>query len=71
MKSRWKEKKKHLFMKDLGFPSNLSTHRYGKIGSKIVLLLSGGDKGSQNRDIEKAKEYLKDYQSRGSKYGKK
>ncbi len=44
---------------------------YGKIGSKVILLLCGGDKGSQNRDIAKAKEYLKDYQSRGLKYGKK
>jgi len=44
---------------------------YGKIGSKVVLLLCGGDKGSQNRDIAKAKEYLKDYQSRELKYGKK
>ncbi|KAF3361886.1 hypothetical protein PHSC3_001568 [Chlamydiales bacterium STE3] len=44
---------------------------YGKIGSKVVLLLCGGDKGSQNRDIVKAKEYLKDYQSKELKYGKK
>ena len=44
---------------------------YGKIGTKIVLLLCGGDKGSQDRDITKAKEYLKDYQSRGLNYGKK
>ena len=38
---------------------------YGKIGNKVILLLCGGDKGSQDRDIEKAREYLKDYQSRG------
>jgi putative addiction module killer protein len=44
---------------------------YGKIGSKVILLLCGGDKGSQDRDIVKAKEYLKDYQSRGVNYGKK
>ena len=37
---------------------------YGKIGNKVILLLCGGDKGSQVRDIAKAKEYLKDYQSR-------
>src|SRR5690349_13560589 len=37
---------------------------YGKIGRKVILLLCGGDKGSQDRDIAKAKEYLKDYQSK-------
>lgn len=37
---------------------------YSRIGNKVILLLCGGDKGSQGRDIDKAKEYLKDYQSR-------
>ncbi len=37
---------------------------YGKIGDQVILLLCGGDKGSQSKDIKKAKEYLKDYQSR-------
>jgi len=44
---------------------------YGKVGNRVVLLLCGGDKGSQKRDIAKAKEYWKDYQSRGLDYGKK
>ena len=44
---------------------------YGKIGNKVILLLCGGDKGSQDRDIAKAKEYLKDYQSREIGHGKK
>ena len=44
---------------------------YGKIGSKVILLLCGGDKRSQNRDIAKAKEYLTDYQSKEISYGKK
>ena len=34
---------------------------YGIIGKKIILLLCGGDKGSQVRDISKAKNYWKGY----------
>ncbi len=34
---------------------------YGKIGKRIVLLLCGGEKGSQQRDIKKALKYWKDY----------
>jgi putative addiction module killer protein len=44
---------------------------YSKIGGKIVLLLCGGDKSSQTKDINKAKGYLKEYQSREKKHGKK
>lgn len=44
---------------------------YTKLGNKVILLLCGGDKGSQNKDIVKAKEYLKEYQSRERKHGKK
>ena len=44
---------------------------YSKTGNKIVLLLCGGDKSSQTKDINKAKEYLKEYQSREKKHGKK
>ena len=43
---------------------------YSKIGSKIILLLIGGDKGSQINDIKKAKEYLIDYKSREEKHDK-
>lgn len=37
---------------------------YGLDGEKIVLLLFGGDKSTQEKDIEKAKEYWKDYKER-------
>lgn len=34
---------------------------YGKEGSHSVVLLVGGDKKTQSRDIEKAKRYWRDY----------
>ncbi len=34
---------------------------YGKSGQRIVLLLTGGDKSNQKRDIKKALEYWKEY----------
>ena len=34
---------------------------YGLGGDTLVVLLCGGDKGSQDRDIQKAKEYWQDY----------
>jgi putative addiction module killer protein len=37
---------------------------FGREGDRIVILLSGGDKGSQNRDIERAKGYWQDQRSR-------
>ena len=37
---------------------------FGQEGDMIVILLSGGDKSSQNRDIDRAKQYWKDYQRR-------
>ncbi len=42
---------------------------FSKVGSKIVLLLCGGDKGSQAKDIAKAKKYLEIYKMRGEKHG--
>lgn len=38
---------------------------FGKVGARCVLLLCAGDKSSQKSDIQKAKAYFKDYQSRG------
>lgn len=37
---------------------------YARKGSTIVLLLSGGNKGSQPRDIKTAARYLEEYNSR-------
>ena len=37
---------------------------YSKIGRKIILLLCGGEKGSQRRDIKNAQAFLKDYKVR-------
>lgn len=35
-----------------------------KIGKALILLLGGGDKGTQDRDIEKCKSYLKDHKGK-------
>ena len=37
---------------------------FGQERDTIIILLSGGDKSSQNRDINQAKQYWKDYQRR-------
>ena len=34
---------------------------FGQVGNTIVLLLCGGDKSSQSRDIERAKSYWQEY----------
>ena len=35
---------------------------FSEIGREVVILLLGGDKGSQKRDIRKAESYWNDYQ---------
>lgn len=37
---------------------------YGEVDNRIVLLLCGGDKSSQNRDIKRAKGYWTEYRTR-------
>ena len=34
---------------------------YGKDGNNLILLLCGGDKSTQSKDIKKAKAYWRDY----------
>lgn len=43
----------------------------GQVGSKVVLLLCGGDKSTQAEDIREAKNYWKDYKRRASLRGGK
>lgn len=38
---------------------------FGEDVDNIVVLLCGGDKDSQSRDIRNAKEYWKDYKNNG------
>ncbi len=40
---------------------------YARDGVRILLLLCGGDKSTQKKDIRNAIEYWKDYQARGDK----
>ena len=37
---------------------------FGQMGSKVVVLLLGGDKASQRKDIAMAKEYWRDFKER-------
>jgi putative addiction module killer protein len=37
---------------------------FGEDAGNIVIILCGGDKASQSRDIETAKDYWKEYKSR-------
>lgn len=39
---------------------------YARVGKEVILLLIGGDKGSQKRDIAKAIDYLADYKRRNA-----
>jgi putative addiction module killer protein len=39
---------------------------FARVGQQIVLLLCGGDKGTQQKDIDRAKEYFEDYKARSA-----
>jgi putative addiction module killer protein len=39
---------------------------FAQVGTKIILILFGGSKKTQEQDIEKAKEYSRDYERRES-----
>jgi len=39
---------------------------FGRSGERIVVLLCGGDKSTQQKDIERAKEYWSDWKGRQS-----
>ena len=40
---------------------------FARVGQEVVLLLCGGDKTSQKRDINRAKNYFEDYTARSAK----
>ena len=39
---------------------------FGRVGQMVVLLLCGGDKRTQQRDIKRAKAYFEDYRARST-----
>jgi putative addiction module killer protein len=39
---------------------------FARVGNMIVLLLCGGDKRTQQRDIKRAKDYFEDYKRRSA-----
>ncbi len=39
---------------------------YARVGQRLILIIGGGDKRSQQRDITKATKYLEDYRRRVS-----
>ncbi|MFH1565526.1 MAG: type II toxin-antitoxin system RelE/ParE family toxin [bacterium] len=51
-----------LFELRLKFGSGYRVY-FGEIDNKIILLLCGGDKSSQTKDIKKAKEYWQEYKN--------
>ena len=50
-----------VFLKAVSISEQAIAIYFGIIGNTIVLLLCGGDKSSQTRDIERAKTYWQNY----------
>jgi putative addiction module killer protein len=44
---------------------------FGQVSSNVVLLLCGGDKSTQAKDVQKAQIYWKNYKRRSSRRGDK
>lgn len=44
---------------------------FARVGNVMVLLLCGGDKRTQQRDIRRAKEYFEDYKARTAQAGRR
>jgi putative addiction module killer protein len=42
---------------------------YAQAGKQVLLLISGGDKRTQNKDIEHAKKFYRDFAARELNYG--
>jgi putative addiction module killer protein len=40
---------------------------YSRVGNRMILLLCGGDKSTQQRDIRRAQAYLEDFKTRSAK----
>lgn len=49
---------------ELKFKSPAFRIYFAVIGKQLVLLISGGNKSQQSKDINQAKEFLEDYRSR-------
>jgi len=59
----WKSLGNSIYELKFHFSSGYRVY-YSELDNLVILLLCGGNKSSQNRDIKKAKEYLKDYKER-------
>lgn len=59
----WQSLKGGLFEMKIHYGQGYRVY-FGRVGSNVVLLLCGGDKSSQRRDIAQATTYWKEYSSK-------